>query len=169
MQPNEYEGFKLNLSLKTHSYKYVENRTETISQKQNFHLTGAYYTPLEGADEPDFANQNYKYTELDRVSEKITQLVTKDNQLILAMSTEQGEFNKTTQEYRDGKLVDEDSEFSGYSQITEFTELAQQENKLQTRELLNTVMIDPYQKNKEDTPQAVETVDGRLIRGQNER
>jgi len=168
VQPNEYEGFKLNLSLKTHSYKYVENRTETISQKQNFHLTGAYYTPLEGADEPDFANQNYKYTELDRVSEKITQLVTKDNQLILAMSTEQGEFNKTTQEYRDGKLVDEDSEFSGYSQITEFTELAQQENKLQTRELLNTVMIDPYQKNKEDTPQAVETVDGRLIRGQNE-
>jgi len=168
VQPNEYEGFKLNLSLKTHSYKYVENRTETISQKQKFHLTGAYYTPLEGADEPDFSKQNYRYTELDRVSEKITQLVTKDNQLILAMSTEQGEFNKTTQEYREGKLVDEDSEFSGYSQIVEFTELAQQENTLQSRELLNTVMIDPYQKNKEDTPQAVETVDGRLIRGQND-
>ena len=57
-----------------------------------------------------------------------------------------------------------------YSQTTKFTELAKHEKELQSRKLLDTVMLDPYQKNKEGgPPEEVETIDGRLIRGQNDR
>jgi len=168
-QPNEYVGFSLESSLKTQMDDNKSNDTSAITQTQKFDLSAAYYQPLEHLDDVDFNNQNYKYIELDRSSEKITNLVTKNNELILALSTEQGESNKTTKEYSEGKLVDSDTKHREHSEVNDFTELAKQEVEQQTLKLLNAVMIDPYQQHQQGkVKDDIKTLDGRALRGQNE-
>ena len=168
-QPNEYVGFSLESSLKTQMDDNKSNDTSSITQTQKFDLSAAYYQPLDHLDEVDFNNQNYQYIELDRSSEKVTNLVTKNNELILALSTETGEFNKTTKEYSEGKLVDVDTKHREHSEVNDFTELAKQEVEQQTLKLLNGVMIDPYQQHQQGkVKDDIKTLDGRALRGQNE-
>jgi len=168
-QPNEYVGFSLESSLKTQMDDNKSNDTSTITQTQKYDLSAAYYQPLDHLDDVDFNNQNYKYIELDRSSEKVTNLVTKNNELILALSTEQGESNITTKEYNEGKLVDVDTKHREHSEVNDFTELAKQEVEQQTLKLLNAVMIDPYQQHQQgEVKDDIKTLDGRALRGQNE-
>jgi len=168
-QPNEYVGFSLESSLKTQMDDNKSNDTSAITQTQKFDLSAAYYQPLDHLDDVDFNNQNYQYIELDRSSEKITNLVTKNNELILALSTEQGESNKTTKEYNEGKLVDVDTKHREHSEVNDFTELAKQEVEQQTLKLLNAVMIDPYQQHQQgEIKDDIKTLDGRALRGQDE-
>lgn len=146
--PEEYEGFKVNLSMKTDIVADAQNYHVTATQTQKFELSGAYYSPIDGFDNPDFGNQNYKYTELDRASEKVTTIKTEQGKLVSAMTSESGENNSTTLEYRMGKLVDIDEDSSRFLESTDFTELANKEFNYQSKELLDTVMIDPFEVNQ---------------------
>ncbi|MEY8204378.1 MAG: hypothetical protein RPR40_04810 [Bermanella sp.] len=145
-QPLEHVGFSVNLSLKSRVNEDVGSNTESISQTQKSHLSAAYYAPLDTWDNVDFKYQNYQYIQLQRSSEQVTNLITQDNELILAAATEEGTFHKTTQVYEMGQLEDENTEHAEHAQISHFTELAKQESEQQTMALLNLVMIDPQQK-----------------------
>jgi len=144
-RPAEYEGFSIDLSLKTQIEKNTVTGKESTTQTQNFSLKGAYYTPVGILQNPDFDSQTYKYTTLERTSEHVTQLISQNNKLISAVSAESGENNTTTIEYHMGKKIDEKSDSSKYDVVQDFTEQARQQSQIQNLELLEFVMIDPYQ------------------------
>ncbi len=143
--PLEYQGFKVDLSMVTQIKEDQNEQKTTAIQTQKFELSGAYYSPLDGLDQPDFENQNYKYTQIDRSSEKVTTIQTEHGQLLSAITTESGESSSKTLEYQMGKLVDEDEDSSSFLEVTDFTELAKQESEQQSHALLKTVMIDPFE------------------------
>ncbi len=143
-RPLEYEGFKLDLSMTTQIEQDEFSDMVTAIQTQKFELSAAYYTPLLGLDRPDFDDQNYNYTVLERSSEKVTTVESDKGKVTSANTLESGESDRLTIEYRMGKVVDEDIDSKDFHELTDFTELAKQKDQQQTEELLNTVMIDPY-------------------------
>ena len=147
-KPGEYEGFKVNLSLNTDLVSDSTGYHVTATQTQKFELSGAYYSPLDGLKQPDFENGNYKYTELERSSEKVTTVKTEQGKLVSAITAESGENHSVTLEYQIGKLVNEDKDDSRFLEITDFTQLALEDSATQQKELINTVMIDPYEVNQ---------------------
>lgn len=148
-RPREYQGFSVELSLKSYFEKSDSKDKSSLIQTQKYELEAAYYSPVGMMEKPDFDDQTYKYTQLDRSSEKTTRIDTEKGQIISAMTKESGEDNSTTLEYHKGKLVDEDVDGSSFVEVKDFTELAKQETDKQSRELLDTVMIDPYQTNSD--------------------
>ncbi len=147
-KPNEYQGFKVDVSLNTELVSDTTGYHVTATQTQKFELSGAYYSPLDGLEKPDFENGNYKYTELERSSEKVTTVKTEQGKLVSAITAESGENHSVTLEYQMGKLVDEDKDDSRFLEVTDYTQLALQEFEFQSKELLKTVMIDPFEVNQ---------------------
>ena len=147
-KPDEYQGFKVDISLNTELASDSTGYHVTATQTQKFELSGAYYSPLDGLEKPDFEKGNYKYTELERSSEKVTTVKTEQGKLVSAMVAESGENHSTTLEYRMGKLVDENEDNSRFLEVTDYTQLALQESGLQSKELLKTVVIDPFEVNQ---------------------
>ena len=143
-RPLEYEGFKLNISMATQIEQDEDSDKVTATQTQKFELSAAYYTPLEGLDAPDFKDQNYNYTVLERSSEKVTNVESDKGEVKSANTLESGENKRVGLEYRMGKMVDEDIDTNNFLELTDFTELAGIKDEALTEELLNTVMIDPY-------------------------
>jgi hypothetical protein len=143
-RPLEYEGFKLNISMATQIEQDEDSDKVTATQTQKFGLSAAYYTPLEGLDAPDFKDQNYNYTVLERSSEKVTNVESDKGEVKSANTLESGENKRVGLEYRMGKMVDEDIDTNNFLELTDFTELAGIKDETLTQELLNTVMIDPY-------------------------
>jgi len=144
-RPSEYQGFSIDLSLKTKVEKNSVTGKEVLTQTQSFSLKGAYYSPVGLLQSPDFDSQTYKYTKLDRTSEHVTQLISQNNKLISAISTESGENKTKTIEYEMGKKVDEKTDRSQYDVVQDFTEQARQQSLNKNLQLLDLVMIDPYQ------------------------
>ena len=158
-RPLEYEGFKLGLSMVTQIEQDEFSDRVTAIQTQKFELSAAYYTPQIGLDSPDFDDQNYNYTVLERSSEKVTTVESDKGKLTSASTLESGESDRLTIEYRMGKVADEDIDSKDFHELTEFTELAKQKDQQQSEELLNTVMIDPYNiKQTEENTQSISLI-----------
>jgi len=147
-RPSEYQGFSVDLSLKTKGEKNSITGKEILTQTQNFALKGAYYTPVGLLENPDFDSQTYKYTKFERSSEHVTQIISQNNRLISAFSIESGENNTTRAEYHLGKKVDENSDGSKYEVVQEFTERLRHETQNKDLIFLDLLMINPYQKAK---------------------
>lgn len=148
-QPGEYVGFDLNISLKSLVHEDSSEARMDIVQTQKFELTGAYYEPLDHLERVDFKNQNYKYTTVHRESEKVNHLLIQDGLIEKAQSSEQGEAKIHTRIYEEGELVDEMKDILAFAHYEDFTELAQKQEDRQTQDMLETLVIDPYQKYNE--------------------
>lgn len=143
-QPLEYKGFELDLSLRTDVDISPKGDVAHIKQQQNFDLEGAFYSPYGLLKKPDFISQTYKYTQLEREAEKVTELVIDNGLLTKAISTQSEKDHSYTQSYENGKLVKEETEGDSTATIKDFTVLAQQERLEMDQQLLDVLIIDPF-------------------------
>ena len=159
-QPNEYQGFEMNLSLTT---KLSENKNTgkgDIVQTQKFDLEGAYYEPLDHLESVDFEEQNYKHTTFSRSAEKVSHLSLQAGAIESLLVAEQGESEKNTRVYEQGRLVDEIKDSLEFASYRDVSELAQEQNRIQDREILQALIIDPYEKHKSPDERGIVQLDG---------
>lgn len=145
-QPLEYSGFDLDLSL--NSQQTMKDNQVITNQQQDFNLKGAFYESLPHLDDPDFEYQNYSYTTFEREASKMVTTLVEDGELLSATMEESGKYKSHTSTYSEGELIDEESEQSVYSEITDLTALFSNDESLiesyQQQDILDQVMIDPF-------------------------
>ncbi|WP_396587465.1 hypothetical protein [Bermanella sp. R86510] len=161
-KPNEYQGFQVSLSLNTIISENTDTGRLDIVQTQHFKLKAAYYEPLDHLKAVDFENQNYKYTQLSRESTQVTRLLVQDGLLESALSEAKHDYKRTTWEYEEGILINKHEIVDSQGQLKDFTELAKVKREQQDKDLLESIIIDPYQK-YDDEKQKVAIKDNLLF------
>lgn len=144
-KPEEYSGFSLELSV--HTKQETEGPTTTTTQQQDFKLEGAYYEALGLLEEPDFATQTYRYNEFKYdVSNTVTTAT--GNQQLLSASLEKTNDNfESSKDYYKGKLIDDKKdEPKPEAKLLDFTERLGLEADLTQKQILEEVLIDPFDK-----------------------
>lgn len=144
-KPEEYSGFSLELSV--HTKQETEGPTTTTTQQQDFKLEGAYYEALGLLEEPDFATQTYRYNEFKYdVSNTVTTAT--GNQQLLSASLEKNNANfESSKDYYKGKLIDDKKDEPGpEAKLLDFTEHLGLEADLTQKQILEEVLIDPFEK-----------------------
>lgn len=149
-RPDEKISAQLKLSLKTDVFENPKDGSVHVKQQQNFDLSGSYYSPVGQNKAPDFDTQTYKYTEIKRQAEKITEVLIDDGAIQKVISTQESENSSFTQTYVNGTLTDEDRESYKTGDIQDLTDQAKQDDVKQQKELLETLIIDPYKKPEDE-------------------
>ena len=143
-KPEEYSGFSLALSV--HTKQETEGPTTSTTQQQDFKLEGAYYEALGLLEEPDFATQTYRYNEFKYdVSNTVTTAT--GNQQLLSASLEKTNDNFDSKKaYYKGELIEDKKEESGpEARLLDFTERLGLEAELTQKQILEDVLIDPFE------------------------
>jgi hypothetical protein len=157
---DEYQGFNMNLSLKSLISENKNTGRMDIVQTQKFDIKGAYYEPLDHLEDIDFENQNYQYTEFSRSTEKVSHLMLLNGAIESLLVAEEGEAKSRTRVYEGGKLMDDIKEMDEFASLNDYTELAQEQNREQNHEILKALVIDPYEKHVAPDKRGVVRLDG---------
>lgn len=159
-KPDEYQGFNLKLSLSSLVNKNKNTGQVDIVQTQKFDLKGAYYEPLDHLESVDLEQQNYNYTEFSRSAEKVSHLMMQYGAIESLLVAEQGEAKSKTQVYESGKLMGETQEEVAFASLKDYTKLAEEQNREQSQELLQALVIDPYEKHVNPEKRGIIALDG---------
>lgn len=159
-QPGEYQGFTLSLSLDSIVSDNKSTGKTDIVQTQKYDIKGAYYEPLDHLDSVDFEHQNYQYTEFARTAEKVSHLLLQEGAIKSLLVAEEGEAQTNTKVYEEGRLVDEIKEITEFSALKNHTELALEQKREQDRDMLNALVIDPYEKHERPDKRGIVALDG---------
>lgn len=144
-KPEEYSGFSLELAV--HTKQETEGPITTTTQQQDFKLEGAYYEPLGLLKKPDFATQTYRYNAFKYdVSNTVTTAT--GNQQLLSASLEKTNDNfESSKDYYKGELIDDKKDEPGpEARLLDFTERLGLEAELTQQQILEEVLIDPFEK-----------------------